>query len=1030
MKKILIFMMMVLSTFLSAFTFIPLEGIEASTLTTAPPSTYVTSYEESFVFTDNSYYDLGTGDFLISSNHTISSDGFDNNFADNWVSSDIISLDTSEDLFSLSLTGEVHYILFWDNEDNYIGYYQFFEYYLINSEPLILGDDKFLGYTENLNGIPIPESATKVAIMMNKDLTDSYMNASYTFDIFNNPNYAFDDTAEAMINSGSELGADSFEVDFTAYELNTDSIVDLQAGYYHKVILTDNHRVLTTGSTKYLGDGVKDYYNTGNYIDITENFDYSFSDEYIDSIWVSHSHSVAISNYNNVFIWGTVSQAGYITELPYPVDITVEFPLSGGEYITSNNGFLFKSNTNKIYQLNSLLEVEDITTDISLVAGETVVEYISTLANRNQVIRTSYGRLLTRGMNNMGQLGNGSYNPTYIPNFDINDTSFNDITTELYLESGESMRQILQFSNDTFGVLTNTSRLLTWGMAYGFSGHLDVERVLTPTPVITYDPLEVGIITEAFSGYAGGAFITSTNHLYTWGGVNVIGRDNDLDGLGYYERTYPMEINYSIDYGVSLSFYAPSYNNVLMYLDDGTILGFGVNDGNVGQILDEDNPDIFLDYPTDLTDNLTLTDYKKISNHENNLTVNGITFTEDMYGNININGTATDNIILQLGTKKATLGEYAIFYNGGTMTYPAGTKGYYLSNFYDSDFNVGMYDTSNYIFYNDNGRLSNLLIKIPINTVATNYNITVNFKQFYDSFKTTISNQYQLNQLTYDFRRQNSYGSFYTSMEGVMATDFNPLINYTYFNYQAIVMDFYHVNNIIDSYNTEATYLIDKYDIDYERYFYEIPSYTDNIDKFEMGAIAETEFRYIITVLKLKERPVANLLFYELFNDRINYVEYLDYVEKYLLLSKMDSIVYEDFTDVSLLVNYHEEIPITTTTLTTTEYTGTGTTEPITTEPITVTTTTRTYLPAIDFVLEDFFDSFPMGGFVKIIFIIVILGVFSVILLLFKVKHLIILLIDILLVTGFGIISVIPLWFVIFMGLILIIMIILTLIKS
>lgn len=165
--------------------FIPL-GINAQSLSYETEVFSINYFEEE-------YYDLKTGTLLTYENHSKSPLGYDNSYALNWVRSEQIDINnlgygyTVNSLKNISFKNQPHYLLLWDSDNNYRGYYSLVtkgEYGLDK----ITG--KNLGYVayNNIDIINILNNtnSTKFAVMTNIDGIYSYINEGLTYNSYIN----------------------------------------------------------------------------------------------------------------------------------------------------------------------------------------------------------------------------------------------------------------------------------------------------------------------------------------------------------------------------------------------------------------------------------------------------------------------------------------------------------------------------------------------------------------------------------------------------------------------------------------------------------------------------------------------------------------------------------------------------------------------------------------------------------------------------------------------------------------------------
>ncbi len=158
------------------------------------------------------------------------------------------------------------------------------------------------------------------------------------------------------------------------FHLQSDEVItDIISGDEFSIAITSNNRIFTWGYNWHgqLGDGTKD--NSNLPLDITDNFDFQ-SDESIDKI-VATYHSILLTSKGRVFAWGNNMHGelgdGTNESKTTPVEITQNFNLQSGE----------------------------------------VIEAIA-----HNMAATSNHRVFSWGLNDKGQLGDGTTTNTNTPN--------------------------------------------------------------------------------------------------------------------------------------------------------------------------------------------------------------------------------------------------------------------------------------------------------------------------------------------------------------------------------------------------------------------------------------------------------------------------------------------------------------------------------------------------------------------------------------------------------------------------------------
>jgi uncharacterized repeat protein (TIGR02543 family) len=234
------------------------------------------------------------------------------------------------------------------------------------------------------------------------------------------------------------------EIDYASILLPEETILKIALGYDHTLILTSQHRVLSTGkNTGYqLGDGTS--INTNVPIDITSRFDYQ-DDEFIIDIHGGYRYSVALSSKDRLFEWGT------------------------------------RGNYNPIINQS---KPELVTDFLALLGTDSIQSY--RFGGAHGFVMTSSGKVIGFGHNTMNQLG-------YVNN--TNNNRAVDVTNQFRLREGESLRMVVAGFQHSIAV-TSDNRLLTWGnnenseLGNGFA-------VVYPAPV----PIDITIHVMSTSEY-------------------------------------------------------------------------------------------------------------------------------------------------------------------------------------------------------------------------------------------------------------------------------------------------------------------------------------------------------------------------------------------------------------------------------------------------------------------------------------------------------------------------------------------------
>ena len=277
--------------------------------------------------------------------------------------------------------------------------------------------------------------------------------------------------------------------------------------------------------------------------------------ETISRVFLGFSHTAALSTDDRIFIWGRNDDGqlgdGTTTSRLTPVEITDRFTLATGETIIgislgflhssalTSAGRLFTWGLNDYGQLGDGTTISrhtptDITGNFVLQPGEIIIQVAT--GNRHTAALTSHGRLFIWGVNWYGQLGDGTETERHSPT---------EITHRFGLGDGETIIQVSLGVNHS-SALTSTGRFFTWG--WNNSGQLGDGTTTgrnTPTNITSRFVLadQETIIMSALGGRHS-SVLTSTGRLFTWGW-----NDNGQLGDGTTTtRHTPIDVTSSFDF--------------------------------------------------------------------------------------------------------------------------------------------------------------------------------------------------------------------------------------------------------------------------------------------------------------------------------------------------------------------------------------------------------------------------------------------------------------------------------------------------
>jgi alpha-tubulin suppressor-like RCC1 family protein len=310
-------------------------------------------------------------------------------------------------------------------------------------------------------------------------------------------------------------------------ELNLKSreeVIQMSLGSYHSAALTSRGRLITWGNNQYgqLGDDTT--INRLKPVDVTSQFNLN-SDEIIIQVSFNGISSSAITSDGRIFIWGDKAlEIGFLIPQTIPLDITSEFDLNPGEKIIqvslggyhssviTSDGRIFFWGINENGQLGdgtttySSVPI-DITSQFSLDEDEKIIQ--ASLNDSHSSVITSKGRIFTWGKNDSGQLGDGTTSDSLIPI---------DVTSLFFLDTDEKIIQVaLGLVHSS--AITSEGRIFTWGSNFGGKlGDGTTENRTNPTDITFQFSLDADeAIIQVALGLFHSSAITSKGRIFTWG---------------------------------------------------------------------------------------------------------------------------------------------------------------------------------------------------------------------------------------------------------------------------------------------------------------------------------------------------------------------------------------------------------------------------------------------------------------------------------------------------------------------------------
>ena len=317
-------------------------------------------------------------------------------------------------------------------------------------------------------------------------------------------------------------------------------IGNFSLGDRHSAAITNMGRVFTWGWNFYgrLGDGTATSKSTPT--DITSMFELNTGEKVL-TITMGVSNSAAKTTEGRIFVWGENSTGqlgdGSILNKTVPTDITGQFDLETNEVIVvislgavhsaafTSKGRLFTWGGNAYGQLGDgtggiKVNPTEITQFLTYTEGEFIIGI--DLGRYNTVVLTSKGDVYTFGLNDRGQLGDGTLDNKNTPT---------DIKAQFSLEPEETFIKVASGYSHML-LITSQHRIFTWGdNEFGQLGDGDTVHKSTPIEITSQLAFQEGETVNSIAlgdGYT--AMITSLGRFLTWG-------NNDEGQMGNIETS-------------------------------------------------------------------------------------------------------------------------------------------------------------------------------------------------------------------------------------------------------------------------------------------------------------------------------------------------------------------------------------------------------------------------------------------------------------------------------------------------------------
>lgn len=337
-----------------------------------------------------------------------------------------------------------------------------------------------------------------------------------------------------------------------------EGIIDIVDGNEHTILLTSEHRVFVYGYRNLHQLGTGDYTDYNYPFDITGNFNLE-SGEYITKIYAGDFHSAALTSNNRLFMWGSNAY---------------------GQCAVS------------VFDTTSISLPRDVTAQFNLYPTEEFMQV--SLGNNHSMVTTTHGRIFTFGYNYYGQLGLGQ-------DQDMIYSNPVEITLAFNLDplKFEYVKHINAHGNGSIAV-TSENRVFVWGQNLwgGLGTGLDVAYYAGLHEITNLFEFNEGeeVITAKIAYYSGGVLITSLNRVFVWG-ENSSGELGI--GIAKDREIYPVtEVATGIVFDVDEMLIDATPGDVTMLLTSkGRFFITGYNDLLVNTVIDrpENNRTLFVE---------------------------------------------------------------------------------------------------------------------------------------------------------------------------------------------------------------------------------------------------------------------------------------------------------------------------------------------------------------------------------------------------------------------------------------------------
>jgi uncharacterized repeat protein (TIGR02543 family) len=380
-----------------------------------------------------------------------------------------------------------------------------------------------------------------------------------------------------------------------------------------------------------------------------------------ESLSLGRNHSSALSATNQVFIWGSnrngILDGSTLSNINIPTDITSRFSLDSSDKIISlslggyhssvltSNGRVFTWGSNSYGALGKgessmSLDAYEITHLFSLESSDKITSL--SMGGYHSSALSANGRVYMWGLNNAGQLGNGTTTNRNIPT---------EITSRFSIESNDKIIS-LSLGSSHSSALTANGRVFMWGAnSLGNLGNGTTTNRNIPTEITSRFSIDSNDkIISLSMGESHSSALTANGRVFMWGNNG----DSQLGDASITNRNVPTEItsNFSLESSDKITSLTMGLFHSSALSANGRVFMWGLN--NAGQL--GNGTTINRNIPTEITSRFSVESNDKIislslgASHSSALTANGRVFMwgQNYFGELGNNTTNDSNVPIMI----------------------------------------------------------------------------------------------------------------------------------------------------------------------------------------------------------------------------------------------------------------------------------------------------------------------------------------------------------------------------------------------